>query len=193
MIRLLALVALLCALAGCATAPDAVAPAASSPGPVMTPSVEMVAAPVAVEIPAIGASSDLVALGLDAGGVLEVPPVDQPGQAGWFAEGVTPGAVGPAVVVGHVSGRVDGVTAEGVFARLDELIPGDDVLIDTAAGDRQRWVVTAVEEHPKDEFPTAAVYGDTAGPALRLVTCGGDFDPAAGSYRSNVVVWAVPT
>jgi hypothetical protein len=27
-------------------------------------------------------------------------------------------------------------------------------------------------------------------PALRLVTCGGEFDATAGRYRSNVIVFA---
>jgi hypothetical protein len=42
-------------------------------------------------------------------------------------------------------------------------------------------------------LPTALVYGDTAGPALRLVTCGGSFDRASGHYRDNVIVFAVAT
>ena len=42
-----------------------------------------------------------------------------------------------------------------------------------------------------DRFPTAAVYGPAAGPQLRLITCGGTFDPAVRSYESNVVVYAV--
>jgi hypothetical protein len=37
---------------------------------------------------------------------------------------------------------------------------------------------------------TAAVYGPAAGPQLRLITCGGPFDPAIRSYLSNVVVYA---
>jgi hypothetical protein len=31
------------------------------------------------------------------------------------------------------------------------------------------------------------------GPELRLITCGGTFDPASGSYLSNVVVYAAQT
>ena len=47
-----------------------------------------------------------------------------------------------------------------------------------------------MERFSKSAFPTAEVYGNTAGPELRLVTCGGDFDRAAHSYRDNVVVFA---
>ena len=44
--------------------------------------------------------------------------------------------------------------------------------------------------YPKDAFPTDRVYGPTAGPELRLITCGGSFDRSAGSYRDNTVVFA---
>ena len=43
---------------------------------------------------------------------------------------------------------------------------------------------------PKDDFPTARVYGDTDQPELRLLTCGGPFDPQTKHYLDNVVVYA---
>jgi hypothetical protein len=51
--------------------------------------------------------------------------------------------------------------------------------------------VTAVRTFPKSRFPTAAVYGPTPDAELRLVTCGGTFDPATGHYLSNVIAFAV--
>ena len=43
---------------------------------------------------------------------------------------------------------------------------------------------------PKDHFPTLEVYGNTDNAELRLITCGGNFDPTARSYESNIVVFA---
>ena len=43
---------------------------------------------------------------------------------------------------------------------------------------------------PEEGFPTLDVYGDTAGPELRLITCGGPFDASARSYVDNIVVFA---
>ncbi len=54
------------------------------------------------------------------------------------------------------------------------------------------FTIDRVERHHKDTFPTAEVYGPTAGPELRLVTCGGPFDRRSRSYRDNVVVFASP-
>jgi Sortase domain len=52
------------------------------------------------------------------------------------------------------------------------------------------YEVTEVAVFVKDAFPTDRVYGPTAGPELRLITCGGAFDTRAGSYRDNTVVFA---
>ena len=145
-----------------------------------------VAEPAEVSIPKIGAHSTLVGLALNADESVEVPPVTAPMQAGWFAGGPKPGEPGPAVILGHVNGG----GRAGIFARLHELKPGDEVLIGQTDGGITRFVVREVDQVAKNEFPVDAVYGDTAGPELRLITCGGSFDQAAHSYRDNVIVYA---
>jgi hypothetical protein len=50
--------------------------------------------------------------------------------------------------------------------------------------------VTTVSRVAKTRFPTDLVYTPTMQPTLRLVTCGGSFDPARRSYRDNVIVYA---
>jgi len=50
--------------------------------------------------------------------------------------------------------------------------------------------VTTVRSYPKAKFPTNAVYGPTPDAQLRLVTCGGTFDPATGHYLSNTIAYA---
>ncbi len=57
-------------------------------------------------------------------------------------------------------------------------------------GRRVTFRVDAVEQYPKDQFPTAAVYGPQPGASLRLITCGGSFDKTARSYRDNIVIYA---
>jgi hypothetical protein len=53
-----------------------------------------------------------------------------------------------------------------------------------------RFAVDRVEQHPKDDFPTGAVYGVTERPTLRLITCGGAFDRSVRSYVDNLIVYA---
>ena len=175
-------------VAGCGSPPSSdPRPAPGTSTTTTTPGAPAaVAAPVEVSIPAIEATSSLVELGLNEDQTVQVPPVDQPLQAGWFTGAPKPGEPGPAVVLGHVNGGGQA----GIFHRLHELASGDEVLIRRADGTTARFVVSRVDRVPKDDFPTDQVYGNTPGPELRLITCGGAFDREEHSYVDNVIVYA---
>jgi hypothetical protein len=143
-----------------------------------------VARPVRLIIPAIGVRTRLTRLGLTAAGTLQVPA--STGVAGWYDRSPRPGATGSAIIAGHI----DSVAGPAVFFRLGSLRPGDRAYVRRADGTLAAFRVTAVRTYLKARFPTAAVYGPAPGPQLRLITCGGTFDPALGSYLSNVVVYA---
>lgn len=151
-------------------------------------SVEPLAAsaPTRVSVPSVGAESSLIPTGLEPDGSLEVPPVSDPMQASWFDASPTPGEVGPSVVLGHVNGNGQ----PGIFAELNRVVAGAEVIVDRADGQRAVFQVSRVETIPKESFPTDSVYNDTANPQLRLITCGGDYDRAERSYGSNVIVYA---
>ncbi len=146
------------------------------------------ASPDRLQIPALGVSTTVVGLGLSADGSLQVP--GNFSQAGWYRASPTPGALGPAVVVGHVDSAASG---PAVFYRLADLRPGDGMTIQRADGSTAVFTVTGVREYPKDHFPTGLVYANTSDAALRLITCGGGFDAASGHYRDNIVVFATLT
>ncbi|MGC5319015.1 class F sortase [Micromonospora arida] len=158
---------------GCGDACPSVAAAPTPHGP-----------PTRVRVPRIDVDSPLTVLGLDRAGAL-IPPTDFH-TAGWYGGGPAPGDTGPAVLAGHLDSR----RGPAVFARLGELRPGDVVEV-WRGGQRLPFRVTGSLRTPKDQFPTAAVYGPTPGAELRLVTCGGDFDRRRGHYVDNVVVFAV--
>ncbi|WP_372508706.1 class F sortase [Amycolatopsis iheyensis] len=142
--------------------------------------------PVSIDIPKIDAHSSLVPLGVNADNTIQVPPVTTPLQAGWYTYAPTPGEVGPAVVLGHV----DGNHQKGIFFRLKELAPGDRVSVARRDGTTASFEVTKVHQVPKKDFEAEGVYDDTAGPELRLITCGGVFDRSAHNYVDNIVVYA---
>jgi sortase (surface protein transpeptidase) len=140
-------------------------------------------APVGLRIPAIGVAVSVSALGLNPDGTVQVPTnFDEPG---WFRLGPSPGEVGTAVILGHV----DSTTGPAVFFRLGQLQAGDPVEVSLADGVVVYFTVVSVVMYPKDQFPADLVYGSHGYSALQLVTCGGVFDKAAHSYRSNVVVY----
>ena len=142
------------------------------------------AVPVGLRIPSIGVDSELVNLGLQADGSLEVPPSGFP--AGWYTGAPTPGELGPAIIAGHV----DWGGQPGVFVDLRDLAPGDEIEVSRQDGSTAHFRITRVERFDKDDFPTHAVYGDLDHAGLRLITCDGDFDDQARSYRDNLVVFA---
>lgn len=79
--------------------------------------------PLRVQIPAISVDSPLIKLGLRTDGTMQVPPAASP--AGWYIGAPTPGELGPAILAGHIgwAGHL------GVFHRLHELKPGDEVIV----------------------------------------------------------------
>lgn len=135
-------------------------------------------------IASIGVSTDLQPLTLLRDGSLQ-PPTHWH-QAGWYAKGVVPGQVGPAVIAGHV----DSTAGPAVFYRLPELNVGATVSVTLKGGAVLVFVIDRVQRFSKARFPTHTVYGPTPDAELRLVTCTGGFDARAHSYLDNLVVSA---
>ena len=143
--------------------------------------------PVTVDIPAIGVHSQLLSLGLNPDGTIQVPSLTTAAdEAAWYKYSATPGEIGTSVIEGHV----DSYQGPAVFFRLGALKPGDDVDITLANGETAIFRVTGVREYLKDNFPDGLIYGDTHYAALRLITCGGVFDSSTGHYLSSTVVFA---
>jgi len=140
--------------------------------------------PMAVSIPRIGVRSTLVDLGFDKDGAMEVP--QDPAEAGWFSPGPAPGALGPAVIAGHVTWE----GARGVFYRLGTLRRGDEVTVTRKDGKTAVFTVTRVARFSKSRFPSRAVYGRIDHAGLRLITCGGTYDAVRHTYLDNVIVFA---
>ena len=149
-----------------------------------TPAAAVPVAPVGIRIAAIGASAPIDPLGLNADGTLQVPTDFS--RAGYYTGRPMPGAIGPAIIVAHI----DSKTGPAVFYRLHDLKPGDEVTVTRADQSEVIFVVDRLEQHPKNAFPTEAVYGATPDATLRLITCGGSFDSSSGHYRDNLIAFA---
>jgi sortase (surface protein transpeptidase) len=140
-------------------------------------------APERVAIPSIGVDAELVPVGLKADGAVQTPDF---GLAGWYEPGPRPGDKGPAVLLAHVDSKANG---PDVFYRLHELTHGARITVryhDATV----TFAVTKTEQVRKSALPTKHIWGATKRPVLRLITCGGEFDPAARSYLDNVIVYA---
>ncbi len=167
-------------------APQPPAAAAGATGTARGPSLHR-SLPVSVDIPAIGVHSHLLRLGVNADGTIQVPSLTtSAGEAAWFKYSATPGQIGASVIEGHV----DSDHGPAVFFRLGALRPGDTIDVRLADGVTAIFRVTGVREYAKDDFPSKTIYGTTNFAALRLITCGGPFDPVTRHYLSSTVVFA---
>ena len=168
--------------------PTAAAPSGPPPAPVASQVPAAPAAlPVRVDIPAIGVSSSLLHLGLRPDGSLEVPQGPEFDSAAWYDGSPRPGDIGPSVLEGHVSSAARGPS---VFFDVARLTVGQRVDVLREDGTTASFEVYDLQQFPKDGFPTFAVYGNTAGPELRLITCGGTIAESTGRFDDNVVVFA---
>jgi hypothetical protein len=145
--------------------------------------------PARLSAPAVGIAAAVRAVGVEPGSsAMEIP--EDVAVAGWYRFGPAPGEDGGvAIVTAHVDSARAG---PGAFFRLRELDPGERVNVELADGRVLAYEVTGREQMAKGAVPSSRLFRRDGPPALALVTCGGDFDPATRHYRDNVVVWARP-
>lgn len=165
-----------------ASSGSASTPAAGVRGPVLP-----AASPVRLDIPAINVTSLIKPLGLNADKTVQVPPLGPMSYAGWYMYSPSPGQLGPSIILGHIDSARYG---PGVFFKLGALRQRDIVSITRADHTVAVFEIERVVEYRKSRFPTTDVYGNTDHAALRLITCGGKFDPTARSYEDNIVAYA---
>ncbi|WP_406133372.1 class F sortase [Streptomyces zaomyceticus] len=193
------LLAALAALTGCsagsgdapATPPARITEATAAPAPTASPApVKPLgrSLPVRVRVPAAGVDTGptgtVLELGLAADGTVEVPSVEDAERIGWYDKGVTPGQTGPAVLIGHF----DTARGPAVLKNVSKVRVGDEITVTRADGTTAVFRVGELEQVDKDAFPTTKVYGDTEGPELRLITCGGEL--VDGHRPDNIILYA---
>ena len=145
-------------------------------------------APTHVRIASLGIDAPVAATGIDLKqGVLAVSSDIH--RTAWWADGAAPGDPhGSIVIAGHVDSAKAGA---GAFFSLKNARPGTIVALTTADGRTRTYRVTSVKTMLKAQLPTS-IWSQKGSTHLVLVTCGGPFDAAAGHYRDNIVVNAVP-
>lgn len=145
------------------------------------------AQPASIKISRLGVSAPVTQLGLRSDGKIEEPPLSRPNLAGWYKEGPTPGEAGPSVILGHV----DANRQAAVFHKLKDLKIGDRIQVTRTDGSVATFAVQQVVRVAKSTFPGQQIYGeDLDYSSLRLVTCGGTFDPGRGHYVDNVIAFS---
>lgn len=101
------------------------------------------------------------------------------------SDGVMPGAIGNAVMDGHV----DSPTGPAVFFRLKQIKKGDKVIIKNKEGCRIDFSVEAVETYKTTEAPISKIFGPSNESRLNLITCTGTFIRKTKEYQERLVVY----
>ncbi|GAA3492100.1 class F sortase [Streptomyces cremeus] len=141
------------------------------------------ARPTGLTIPSAGVRTDtMLDLGLDENHELEVPSVADAEKPGWYTGAVTPGERGAAILVAHYD------TAKGPALLRDvaKMKINDVIEVGRADGSTAKFRIREIQQVDKKDFPTNKVYGTTAGPELRLITCGG---PIRDGHRSDNIIF----
>lgn len=139
-----------------------------------------------VLMPSLGIDMKVEPHGLDADKLMSLPV--SPFRAGWYKYSPGPASdEGATVIAAHVDSLAEGV---GPFAQLRRAEVGAEVSVVDAAGERHDYRVVSVERISKAEVPLNRVFRKDGAPVVVLVTCGGEFDRQADSYKDNYIVTA---
>ena len=138
--------------------------------------------PVRLRIPALGLLTAIEPVGLHAG-AMDVPT--NVWHVGWFRLGPRPGAVGNAVIDGHL----DSTTGPAIFLTLHNLRVGDRIYVTDRAGIERGFVVTELHSYSLSDAPLARIFGPTTGRHLNLITCSGTWQAQAHQYNERLVVY----
>jgi len=141
--------------------------------------------PVELLVPDLGIDMSIDSVGVAEDGQMEVPADAL--RAGWYRFGPSPGQLGVAVVAAHAGSFI---TPRGPFYDLNRAEPGMLIEVRTADGSLATFEIAGVEVAVKDGLDLRPYFDRSGEPRLVLITCGGAWDDAAQSYRSNVIVTA---
>lgn len=109
-------------------------------------------------------------------------------EVSWYKETGSPGKKGTNIVLaGHLNWYT---TPEAVFHNIDEFEKGDLIVVTGEDGFDYTYEVKWVKLIETGDADMEKLVGPTKRASLTLITCGGEWDSAAGQYAQRTVVRA---
>jgi LPXTG-site transpeptidase (sortase) family protein len=140
--------------------------------------------PVQLRIPAINVDASIDDVGISIHNTIAVP--EGYSDVGWYRYGPVPGALGTAIMDGHLD---NGFGLAAVFHRLKELKEGDRIYIKNAGGKVLEFSVSE-QRTVKNDASTRDLFAQHDGARLVLITCEGQWLSEEEMYTDRLLVIA---
>lgn len=141
--------------------------------------------PVRILIPSIGVSAAIEQVAVAPDGSMDVPSA--PINTAWYKLGPPPGAIGSAVIAGHVNWKNN---QPAVFANLHKLMPGDKITVQDDQGRIIPFVVRGSRTYNADADASDIFVSNDRKSHLNLITCKGNWNETTQSFSERLVVFA---
>jgi LPXTG-site transpeptidase (sortase) family protein len=141
--------------------------------------------PTRLQIPSIKVDASIERVGVNSKGEMDIPKL--PGNTAWFDLGARPGQIGTAAIAGHLN-WYNGAT--GVFANLNKLNIGDEILVQDDKGQDISFVVKKIRTYNPNEDASDVFISNDNKAHLNLITCDGVWDKRTKQYSKRLVVFA---
>jgi len=141
--------------------------------------------PARVQVTSLGIDAPVEQVGKKTGGDMAAPKLLS--HVGWYKLGSKPGEQGNAVFAGHVN---NGLGFGGVFENLSKIATNDTVVVVGEDGESLVYVVERITVYDKDAAPLDEIFASTGPSRVVLITCEGEWQPAAGTFDKRLVVVA---
>jgi sortase A len=169
---------------------DITSTGAEPPAPAFSPDPDPVAAgpwgvpPTKMSMPSLGVEAPIVPVGLDDDGAMAAPT--DPDTVAWYRLGPGMGVAGNVVLAGHINwaGRTR------AFGFLDQLEPGDPILVIDDDGHGYQYVVESSHWVRAEGAPVDEIFASTGETVLTLITCGGEYVASSREYLDRLIVRA---
>ncbi len=149
-----------------------------------TTAASAIGLPTRLFIPKLGIGAKVQQVGVTKSGNMAAP--NNFTDVSWYKYGTVPGMPGSAVIAGHVDNALG---TPAIFIDLPKLEIGDDIYIEGESGKRLHFQVVDKEIYPYNEVPLKRLFNSDDGIYLNLITCQGEWVPAAKSAANRLVVY----
>jgi len=141
--------------------------------------------PATLEIPSLSVNAKVQYVGIAKGGAMGIPTNFT--DVAWYKYGPVPGAIGNAVIDGHLD---NAVSLPGVFKHLADVKTGDDIYVTNVSGTKLHFKVTGTELRKYNDTATADIFGPSNKANLILITCEGTWNQSIKEYSDRFIVFS---